>query len=228
MLKSPYLFAVSVLIAMLQWASAAKAQNLDLGLSFELPPAQTQTTRLEATPSRAEPTRSRPERIEIAAESEPTALLATKPSDNNAELTYKAVPLPPLAVSEPASKGHLVVTARESEPVSPSGDTLGLSFSAHDISLEATAERDHQASNFHTATPDTATPDTATPNVSKPNSDIHLLFAETQDLISHAAVGSNIAPEFTEEFETDAHLEQGLLLGEASEEIGEDGLAGGE
>ncbi|MEM6867776.1 MAG: hypothetical protein AAF528_05275 [Cyanobacteria bacterium P01_C01_bin.121] len=42
MLKSPYLFAVSVLVALVQWTSAARAQDLNMGLSFDLPPVQEQ------------------------------------------------------------------------------------------------------------------------------------------------------------------------------------------
>lgn len=42
MLKSPYLFAVSVLVALIQWTGIANAQELNMGLSFELAPVQTQ------------------------------------------------------------------------------------------------------------------------------------------------------------------------------------------
>lgn len=40
MLKSPLLFAVSVLVALLSWTNAAKATDSSLGLSFSLPPTE--------------------------------------------------------------------------------------------------------------------------------------------------------------------------------------------
>ncbi|MEO1523722.1 MAG: hypothetical protein AAFU78_23495, partial [Cyanobacteria bacterium J06633_2] len=63
MLKSPYLVAVSVLIALVHWTSAARAQDLNMGLSFDLPPAQeqikTSNTKLDKQPIS-------PARVEIA------------------------------------------------------------------------------------------------------------------------------------------------------------------
>jgi len=67
MLKSPYLFAISVLVTLIHWTNAAKAQDLNLGLSFELPPTQAKSITPTAPPAVSST------HIEIAAIAQPTA-----------------------------------------------------------------------------------------------------------------------------------------------------------
>ncbi|MGD1863475.1 MAG: hypothetical protein ACFB0D_02865 [Phormidesmis sp.] len=76
MLKSPYLFAISILVTLIHWTGVAKAQDVNMGLSFELPPVQAQALTPPVIPAR-------PARIEIAA----------------SELAYQGKNLPPIAAS---------------------------------------------------------------------------------------------------------------------------------
>lgn len=103
MLKSPFLFAVSVLIALVQWTGVAKAEELKFGLSFELPPVEAHTTVMEMRSPSPLP------------ESVPTTPAHT-------EIAYRAEALPPLANVEPS------VAVSSSDPIGLSfaEDTLTL------------------------------------------------------------------------------------------------------
>ncbi|MEL6491312.1 MAG: hypothetical protein AAFQ95_15250 [Cyanobacteria bacterium J06621_3] len=103
MLKSPFLFAVSVLVALVQWTGVAKAEELKFGLSFELPPVEAHTTVMEMRSPSPLP------------ESVPTTPAHT-------EIAYRAEALPPLANVEPS------VAVSSSDPIGLSfaEDTLTL------------------------------------------------------------------------------------------------------
>ncbi|MEL7070054.1 MAG: hypothetical protein AAGN15_15560 [Cyanobacteria bacterium J06581_3] len=109
MLKSPFLFAVSVLIALVQWTGVAKAEELKFGLSFELPPVEAHTTVMEMRSPSPLP------------ESVPTTPVHT-------EIAYRAEALPPLANVEPS----VAVSSSESIGLSFAEDTLTLETLAND------------------------------------------------------------------------------------------------
>jgi len=152
MLKSPYLFAVNVLLALLHWTGAAKAQSNNLGLSFELPPAQEQAVVLQSPPASPELPTS-PElivpaqpsaRIEIATADMTSELTAALTSEGPTELEYTTEPLPPI---ETMATGSLM----EAEPQEQAIDTdtsaadIALTFSADTVSLEGLEEQDEHA-----------------------------------------------------------------------------------
>ena len=146
MLKSPYIFAVNVLLALLAWTGTAKAQLADMGLSFELPPAKTPA--LPALVERSQPIASLP----VA--SEPADSVSTEAASKMAEdevaiasLTYKPEPLPPITAPETAPS----VETNPTEEVVVSNtsehglDAIALTFSADTVSVDTLLDSNEQA-----------------------------------------------------------------------------------
>lgn len=124
MLKSPLLFAISVLVTLLSWTGIAKAEDLAMGLNFDLPAVPQQQVsspplELEVEPAIAPTAPLTPERIEIA---------STLPLS----LQYEKEALPPITPAPAAVEvdGESAI-ASSNESVAD----IALSFSADSISM---------------------------------------------------------------------------------------------
>ncbi|MEL7144038.1 MAG: hypothetical protein AAFY33_19110 [Cyanobacteria bacterium J06643_4] len=129
MLKSPLLFAISVLVTLLSWTGIAKAEDLAMGLNFDLPAApQQQVTQqqvntppleLEVEPAIAPTAPSTTGRIEIA---------STLPLSRQ----YQQEALPPITQEIAATeidKETLIAPSEEA------GTDIALSFAANSVSM---------------------------------------------------------------------------------------------
>lgn len=121
MLKSPYLFAVSVLVALINWTIPAYAQDIRYELSFDLPPAKNALVE--------DKVQHQPyvEEGEIIKENESNAI---------AKLSYPIDELPPIVVS--ATVSEAVQSARPTNSHTTDSNTadIALTFSADAVSLE--------------------------------------------------------------------------------------------
>ncbi|MEO1620533.1 MAG: hypothetical protein AAFU53_05805 [Cyanobacteria bacterium J06632_3] len=159
MLKSPLLFAISVLVSLMSWTGIARAQAAELGLSFALPPA-TSSTAVQPSPTHTAPTVSpaqpvNPSVVEIAQASSVTEK-APVASITDRELRYAPEVLPPIAppASTPAQNAPAPKVISQSEAIeAPSQSekslhteakhqSIELSFSANTIALDAFATVD--------------------------------------------------------------------------------------
>lgn len=143
MLKSPILFATSVLVTLLSWTGIAKAEDLAMELNFDLPAVQQQqisspSLEVEIEPEIAPTAQPTPERIEIA---------STLPL----LLQYEKEALPPIsqeiAAIEVDSK-HAIAPSKESVT------NIALSFSADSVSMPLASGTPETASNAATAESD--------------------------------------------------------------------------
>ncbi len=155
MLKSPYLFAVSVLLTLLSWIAfdaQVKAEETKLALSFDLVPVKEQAVEplpveLEGTaekldivqPAGVEPVVESRDRLPVPAAPIPIGYtaLATK------KLTYAPPPLPPiagspveidLAATEPTKSESAKIELVQESSHTPKD--IGLSFATDRIAIE--------------------------------------------------------------------------------------------
>ena len=155
MLKSPYLFAIGILVTLLSWTGTAKAYEDNLGLSFALPSAQQQPA---TDKSSAQAASSPISQIEQSAEQkaiqppEQSLEQSEQPAADRDLIRYQES-LPPITEALPASES---VPAKSSHQKDPKGqkDNIGLSFA--DNSLQMPAETDSQATQKGTDREDTA------------------------------------------------------------------------
>ncbi|MEL6469581.1 MAG: hypothetical protein AAFQ74_07620 [Cyanobacteria bacterium J06623_4] len=118
MLKSPLLFAIGVLVTLLQWTGIAKADTVGMGLSFDLPPASGVLSPATVKPS---PT------IEIAS----TLPLAATPVEvTDTTLNYQQEELPALSVE----KDEVSTIQASISHTSP--NDIALSFAENNIAME--------------------------------------------------------------------------------------------
>lgn len=165
MLKSPYLFAVSVLLTLLSWMifdTQVKAEETKLALSFDLSPTKTQA--VEPPPTAPEPSTSSPSTSSEGISFENTFAdadvapfnkrlnnvpvpAARIPIGSTAlpshKLAYTSLPLPPIT-SKPTKtelaetesvKGELGDSEHSNSKVS-NPQNIGLSFAADEIAIE--------------------------------------------------------------------------------------------
>ena len=165
MLKSPYLFAIGILVTLLNWTGTAKAYENDLGLSFALPSAQQQPATDKSSAQAADSPISQieksaeqkaiqhPEKASERTSEQPEQLAADR------DLIRYQESLPPITEALPASES---VPAKSSHQKGPKGqkDNIGLSFA--DNSLQMPAETDSQATQKGTDRDDTAEANAAT------------------------------------------------------------------
>ncbi|WP_121970697.1 hypothetical protein [Leptolyngbya sp. BC1307] len=151
MLKSPYLFAIGILVTLLSWTGTAKAYEDNLGLSFALPSARQQPA---TDKSSAQASSSPIPQIEQSVEQKAVQPLE-QPTQQAAdeELIRYQESLPPITGTLP-----------ESEPVpakiSHQKDSIGLSFANNSVQMPA--ETDSRAIQKGTDRDDTAEANAAT------------------------------------------------------------------
>ncbi|MEL7223307.1 MAG: hypothetical protein AAGL17_00255 [Cyanobacteria bacterium J06576_12] len=143
MLKSPILFAISVLVTLISWAGVAKADELTLGLSFELPPSQKAQVIVPASSPA-----NKPARVEIAILPRRGHAIAPEPESVKidtlqlapvklppSELTYTQENLPPIATEEEIAVEQVTTVEQQIKPTA-SSDNIALSFDADTVSIE--------------------------------------------------------------------------------------------
>jgi len=174
MLKSPYLLAIAVLLALLQWTSAAKAQESTFALTFDLPPAnRPPANRQTATPALSLSI-SAPDALATTASELESAGSAT---DFDRDLTYQQEALPPIETT--AFKASKTVKSVSAETNATEADSLELTFSADTVSLE-----DLGKGNLYTETENRNTEG----NSAKDNTnDVSVLIDDTHKTVLSAA-----------------------------------------
>ncbi len=151
MLKSPYLFAIGILVTLLSWTGTAKAYEDNLGLSFALPsarqPPATDKSSIQASSSPIPQIEQSVEQRAVQPSEQPEQQAADK------DLIRYQESLPPITETLPES---------EPVPAKSSGqkDSIGLSFA--DNSVQMPAETDSQAIQKGTDRDDTAEANAAT------------------------------------------------------------------
>ena len=143
MLKSPLLFAISVLITLFHWTGVARAEESSLALSFELPAAKEQVSATikeqpaELAPAELikQPTAEPP--LETIAEPAPAPVKESSPEAPPATASYIAETLPPiqtsLDVSSDESSASSADALTKSTPVQT--DDVALSFAASSLTF---------------------------------------------------------------------------------------------
>ena len=180
MLKSPYLLAIAVLLALLQWTSAAKAQESTFVLTFDLPPAhRPPANRQTATPALSLSI-SVPDALATTASELESAGSTT---DFDRDLTYQQEALPPIETTAfKASKTVKSVSAETNATETNATETgsIELTFSADTVSLE-----DLGKGNLYTETENS---NTAEGNSAKDNTnDVSVLIDDTHETVLSAA-----------------------------------------
>ena len=180
MLKSPYLLAIAVLLALLQWTSAAKAQESTFALTFDLPPAnrppanRPPANRQTATPALSLSI-SAPDALATTASELESAGSAT---DFDRDLTYQQEALPPIETT--AFKASKTVKSVSAETNATEADSLELTFPADTVSLENLGK-----GNLYTETENS---NTAEGNSAKDNTnDVSVLIDDTHETVLSAA-----------------------------------------
>ncbi|MEM8503772.1 MAG: hypothetical protein AAF716_11540 [Cyanobacteria bacterium P01_D01_bin.1] len=141
MLKSPYLFAVGVLLTLLSWMAfdaQVKAEETKLALSFDLSPVGTQVAQppvepLPAVPTVPEPAAPKPILLEGNYDSLPVPTAPIPVSSTalaSKKLEYAPPPLPPIS--------------GESVESQPTKKDIGLSFAADEVAVEDPSPKNHE------------------------------------------------------------------------------------
>lgn len=132
MLKSPYLFAIGILVTLLSWTGTAKAYEDNLGLSFALPSAPPPPAIANSVQAASSPISHVEKSVEQTEQppKQPTQQAAQETTDE--KLIRYRESLPPLTE-----------TLLESEPAPANGphqkDSIGLSFADNSIQMPAEA-----------------------------------------------------------------------------------------
>ncbi len=190
MLKSPYLLAIAVLLAILQWTSVARAQESTLALTFDLPPANRQTATSASSlsisaPDALAPTASEPEPTEIA-------------TDLDRDLIYERKALPPIETTAFKALASVSTEASATEP-----SLLELTFSADTVSLENLGEEDlreedlgeenlyTEAEDHNTESNNIEVSNIEVSNTEGNNDDVSVLIRDTYETVPSAAADNS-------------------------------------
>lgn len=146
MLKSPLLFAIGVLVTLMQWTGIAKAEDINFGLSFELPPTGQVVSPSTHKPSpKIEIASSLPLSIESVATKEASLTYHQEelPSLLTENATVSVPAPPPSSLSSPGSKELANPAAAASNPPETTVDPttvdpndIALSFAENNLALD--------------------------------------------------------------------------------------------